>query len=513
MTKLTVTTRIAWTTLVAVVTTGSAMSAAGREADQTAPSTLFCWQSLTPDVGTQDVRLALVPPALAAVGANEAWLSWQEDAPPEIVSWASGRWTSAPPVPPRDGFEGIYDPLVATSPSGNVFVVASANRDDGSSPLHVARAANGSWEWVGAPLISSREPFTHAHRASIAFLNGDRPVVAWSEKQEADPVGLYIASWDGTSWTRLGALDPDAEDTFLSPAIAVDANQHVWLAWSDARSQVRVARWNGSAWIDVGRDALQKLSATLGRAGRELSLAIDEENRAWVLWPAHAERPGARLALARWDGSTWTAVPTPRGPEGKDSIWSATMIVRGKVPLVAWSQADVSDNHYLFVSQWAPGDRWTARLSGLHLVEGISNVMDVRLAAGDAHSFFVAWDEPGKDERRTRLVRAYACASGETPAAPPKSVVERDTWPTTVDEAAKQIVGLLNDESKARVRATRKEQLIEFHSGWGMGIRNSLGLWRGNEKLLQSCGGGKPVHPDDCSMVIIEAVWTLLQAP
>jgi len=46
-----------------------------------------------------------------------------------------------------------------------------------------------------------------------------------------------------------------------------------------------------------------------------------------------------------------------------------------------------------------------------------------------------------------------------------------------------------------------------------MGIRNSLGLWRGNEKLLESCGQGKRVHPDECSMVIIEAVWTILQAP
>jgi hypothetical protein len=141
----------------------------------------------------------------------------------------------------------------------------------------------------------------------------------------------------------------------------------------------------------------------------------------------------------------------------------------------------------------------------------VSNVSDVGLARGDQDSFFVAWDEGGDDGRRTRLVQAYACAAGESPATPQASVVERDTWPPTVEAAARRIAASLDDQSRARVRSTKKGDLILFHHGWGTGIRNSLGLWRGNDKLLASCGHGKPVHPDDCSMVNIEAVWALLQ--
>jgi integrase len=74
----------------------------------------------------------------------------------------------------------------------------------------------------------------------------------------------------------------------------------------------------------------------------------------------------------------------------------------------------------------------------------VSNVDHVELAAAEGHTVFIAWDEPGKDERRTRVVEAYACAPGETPATPPMSVVERDTWPTTVDEAARRIVAALD---------------------------------------------------------------------
>jgi hypothetical protein len=246
---------------------------------------------------------------------------------------------------------------------------------------------------------------------------------------------------------------------------------------------------------------------------RELSLSVDSKGRAWVLRLAH-QPAGPELALARWGVDSWTAVPPPSKPTGTPTrAWSASIILQRDAPLVAWSQADPTDNHHLYVSTWAAGDVWTSQLSDLHLVEGVSNVMDVKLAAGDGRSFFVSWDEPGKDKRNTRMIQAYACAPGETPASPPTSIVERDTWPTTVDEAARRLVAQLDDKSKELVRATAKDQLIRFYDGWGRGIRNSFGLWRGNEKLLESCGRGTKADPEACSMVIIEAVWTLLQSP
>jgi len=53
-----------------------------------------------------------------------------------------------------------------------------------------------------------------------------------------------------------------------------------------------------------------------------------------------------------------------------------------------------------------------------------------------------------------------------------------------------------------------EEQLIRFHHGWGTGIRNEFGLWKGNKELLADCHAE---HPDDASMVIIQAVWERLQ--
>lgn len=479
----------------------------------TEPSTGLCWRSLDPDTGDQDVSLAIVEPFLTSTGTNEVRLSW-EDVNPRILRWSMGRWSSTPALV-RPGCEPMRYPVVVAAPSGNVVIAASANGKDGTAALHVARANDGSWEWLGAPLISSEEPFTHAHEASIAFLDGDHPVVAWSEERHVKLAGLLVARWDGSSWKRLGALNPEGDDYYLSPTVVVDANKQIWLSWRErSRGELRVTRWNGTAWLDVDRDALQRIATAQGSVARRTSFVVDGKGQAWVLWLASNREGDSSLALARWNGTTWMAVKKPRVPGGRDAtVWSAAMILRGDVPLIAWSQSDETENHRLYVAEWGTDDRWSMRLSGLHLVEGVSDVDHIALAPGDERSFFVSWDEPGKDKRRTRVVHAYIGAPGETPTRPPRSEVERSTWPTTVDEAARRIVAELDDESKALVRAMKKDQLIQFHLGWGMGIRNSFGLWRGNVKLIESCGKGRRLHPDECSMIIIEAVWALLQDP
>lgn len=87
-------------------------------------------------------------------------------------------------------------------------------------------------------------------------------------------------------------------------------------------------------------------------------------------------------------------------------------------------------------------------------------------------------------------------------------------WPQTVDEAVERILQGMSDADKQLLRSTPKDDLIQFHFGWGMGIRNNFGLWGGNASLMRSCAaasGQAFMHPDDASMVIIEAVWRWLR--
>lgn len=472
-------------------------------------SSNLCWRSLAPDTGNQDVQVARTDLALASKGPDEIWLSWEEDGP-HIMRWFKGEWASMS-IPLRQDTEKMRYPLVAAGALGDLILAASANGQEGTSALHIARWSEDTWEWIGAPIISSQLPFTHAHEPSIAFDNKGYPIVAWSEERNITLTGLFVVQWDGSSWQRLGTLSPKDDGYHLSPTVIVSPDKSIWIGWREGCGILRIARWDGKAWRDIGRKALRKLTAGTCSSAH-LSLKVDSKGQAWALRTTSKRSGKSSLSLVRWDGSHWNRVSLPHAQTGKDStVWSSHMILRNDRPIVAWSQSDATDNHRLYVSEWMENDRWQPLISGLHLVEGVSNVREIRLSLADEQSFFISWDEIGKNKRRTRLVQAYVCKTGETPALPPKSLAERDAWPSSVEEAARHIAGKLDDESKARVQSTKVEDLILYHHGWGTGIRNSLGLWRGNEKLLKSCGQGKVIHPDECSMIIIKAVWKLLQ--
>ena len=92
-------------------------------------------------------------------------------------------------------------------------------------------------------------------------------------------------------------------------------------------------------------------------------------------------------------------------------------------------------------------------------------------------------------------------------------------WPQNVDGAAAVLLTWLDAEQTRTLRQTAREDLIQYHFELGMVVRNEFGLWAGNAALLQSCCQALGrldcdtalVHPDDCSMVIIERAWELLQ--
>lgn len=100
------------------------------------------------------------------------------------------------------------------------------------------------------------------------------------------------------------------------------------------------------------------------------------------------------------------------------------------------------------------------------------------------------------------------------PDAPDAATEARIEWPATIAAAVGQIVVGMTESDKTTLRATPREDLIAYHRGWGRSIRNEFGLWGGNDALLADCGraaGRAHSHPDECSMLIIEAVWDALR--
>ena len=88
----------------------------------------------------------------------------------------------------------------------------------------------------------------------------------------------------------------------------------------------------------------------------------------------------------------------------------------------------------------------------------------------------------------------------------------RKRGPATIEEAAGVVIAALPESEAAKIAAMPESDLIHLHFGLGMWIRNNLGLWQGNDALMQALREREPgIHPDDASMLIIEQVWRRLR--
>ena len=85
--------------------------------------------------------------------------------------------------------------------------------------------------------------------------------------------------------------------------------------------------------------------------------------------------------------------------------------------------------------------------------------------------------------------------------------------PRSVNRVVERIVKNIEPEFREKLLETKREDLVQFQVGWGTGIRDSLCLEAGNNnQLLRSACKGERCHPEEASMVIMEAVWDRLAA-
>jgi hypothetical protein len=80
--------------------------------------------------------------------------------------------------------------------------------------------------------------------------------------------------------------------------------------------------------------------------------------------------------------------------------------------------------------------------------------------------------------------------------------VMNSVWPKTLEEAVKICLLALTAQEKSALKNTSQDNLIMFHFGWAMRMRNEFGMWAGNDELIRSCGA---FEPDGASTAIVKA--------
>lgn len=173
-------------------------------------------------------------------------------------------------------------PVIAMTRNGS----AEARRFDSSA---------GDFVLLGQPLAEG--PGADVVTVDLGLKPDGNPVMAWVQNN----ANLFAREFDGTSWQPLGGnLDGvTGGGQFMRPPAVVVDGAAIYLAWSklDGTDHVKVRRWNGSAWDDLGFPAQpppDSIGAKLGLALRNGQLLL-------------AYHSGSDPFVTAFDGTTWSA--------------------------------------------------------------------------------------------------------------------------------------------------------------------------------------------------------------
>lgn len=218
-----------------------------------------------------------------------------------LPNTSTGSWD------PRFGALGPEEAInaLAITANGDIYVGGNFVRVAGVDARHIARWDGKSWSAVGGGLDDTP-------RAMVA--DGNNLYVIGGFTTAGSVAVNQLARWDGTSWSAVGSgagpLDQYESNGRLE-ALAV-ANGQVYVGGNFASYEgvaaINIARWDGTSWSAIGKGLGQPdTEGNLIGYGYVSALLVDGEQiyAGGDIGMADDQRVNA---IAHWDGAKWQAL-------------------------------------------------------------------------------------------------------------------------------------------------------------------------------------------------------------
>jgi hypothetical protein len=246
------------------------------------------------------------------------------------------------------GNSSYYLETLGTDASGSVY--AAGRILDANGHEYVAKFDGVNWNVLGTGTNALN---ANNYILSICFDPAGN-LYAAGKFTNASGFNSYVAKWDGTTWSELGA-GQNMGATFVQSVktIVSDASGNIYAAGeltdSTAANYV-VSKWNGSTWSQVGTYSL------LANAAINV-LRIDGSN----LYAAGEFSDGSFGAgnkyVAMWNGTTWARVGTGSAAlTANNSIYAMTIDASHNIYI---SGAFTNGNGDDYVAKWN-GSTWSS---------------------------------------------------------------------------------------------------------------------------------------------------------
>lgn len=291
----------------------------------------------------------------------------------DIIKWNGTSWTGVGSLNANSNV-GV---IAIDNASGNIY--ASGNFKNANDEYYVAKWDGISWSELGAGTNA-----LHANHFMSAIAVDETNGNVYTAGHFSDASGgLYVAKWNGTTWSQLG-IENELNVTYLIPALAVDASGNVYAAANDGSGKSYIAKWNGTSWSELGG------SNSLEGNGMLFVLLIDKFG--YIYTAGQRSNSNSYRYIAKWDGTSWSELGEL--PQRMNSIYSLASDNLGNIYVDASSFADDNGN---YMPKW-DGSQWTkVRTNGVpsHIaIDPSGNIYATGTFTKSNHTYYIAKYDP-----------------------------------------------------------------------------------------------------------------------
>ena len=232
---------------------------------------------------------------------------------------------------------------LATDISGNVYAAGAFTDQQyqNTGNLYVAKWNGTSWTELGSTGVSRVLNAFGSAILSVA-VDASGNVYAGGVFKNGNRK-YYVSKWDGTSWSELGTGPNALNANAYIHNIATDLSGNVYAsgAFTDASGHEYVAKWDGTSWSELGTG-----SEVLNTTSPIQSITVDKSDNLYV---AYSDTT-SNFYVAKWNGTNWREVgPGSKALKANNSINTITTDLAGNI-YAAGNFTDSSGEKY--VAKW-----------------------------------------------------------------------------------------------------------------------------------------------------------------
>jgi hypothetical protein len=240
---------------------------------------------------------------VAALSPSDAWAvgsAHSGDLPDQttlVLHWNGTSWGIVPsPSPGTGGHNELF--AVAANAPNDIWAVGSLTNSGNYAQTLIEHWDGTSWSVIPSPNV----PGVNNELYGVAALaSNDVWAVGYKGVVEFETL---IVHWNGSTWTIVPSPTPQGFSSILS-AVSASGPNDVWAVGrtrnpNTFRTGTLIEHWDGNSWTQV---------IGFGGSGPDHALygvAAATPGDAWAVGDS-----GALALIGRWDGSGWSAFPSP----------------------------------------------------------------------------------------------------------------------------------------------------------------------------------------------------------